>query len=103
MLRLIKARPARHTDVTRLESFIERFRKQACSDLKDRVYGLVGLANNTRSFSGDIDETQRGKGRIKIDRLRSFYDIWKDVVKHAFSHTTPIQRHGTLPAGAPGD
>lgn len=61
MLKLIEARLARHTDVTRLENLIERFRKQACSDLKDRVYGLVGLANDARPFTGS-HHGGRGKG-----------------------------------------
>lgn len=97
MLRLIGARLARHTDVTRLENLVERFRKQACSDLKDRIYGLIGLANDVRPFWGDTDGAHQGKGRIKIDRLRSFYDIWKDVVKHVFFRTKPIPRHWTVP------
>jgi hypothetical protein len=118
MLRLVRARVDRHTDATRLESLIERFRKQSCSDLRDRVYGLVALANDVRPFSGADEQTpfiktktlgansrhlgyepseslgdphraRRKKGRIKIDRLRSFYDIWKDVVTHAFFCARP--------------
>lgn len=118
MIRLIEARRARHTDVTRLESLIERFRKQSCSNLRDRVYGLVGMANDIRPFSsthhqenttgteitgedihqplceprkpsGDPSRARPRKGRIKIDRFRSFYDLWKDVVTHAFFCAKP--------------
>ncbi|KAK0646879.1 heterokaryon incompatibility protein-domain-containing protein [Cercophora newfieldiana] len=99
MLRLIEARLARHTDVTRLENLIERFRGQACSDLKDRVYGLIGLANDARPFSDDGYQTFK-KGRIKINRLRSFYDIWEDVVNHVYSLPRPIPRAWTLPGPA---
>jgi len=123
MLRLIDARLARHTDATKLENLIERFRKQACSDPRDRVYGLVGLANDVRPFSGtdphnDIPASKniearlvrtqslnepfrlpgiRGKGKIRIDRRRSFFNIWKDVVVHAFSCDRPTERPWDAP------
>jgi hypothetical protein len=62
-----------------------------------QVYGPIGLANDARPFTGDtvVDETRRGKSRIKIDRLRPFNDIWKDVM-HAF-YTRPIVRQWELP------
>lgn len=111
MARMIEARLSRHTAAMRLENLIERFARQACSELRDKVYGLVGLASDIRPYSGGAVpedaantytnqlqpggmlevEPRRGKGRIRIDRLRSFYDIWKDVMGFVYFRAKPIQ------------
>lgn len=100
--KLIDTRDARHTGAMSLETLIEAFRGNACTDLRDRVYGLLGVVNDIRPFSkGDDDrlekyissldfdeeglpEPPRGPGTIKADYNRSFYDIWTDVVKFVY-------------------
>ena len=110
MLRLLDIRDARYSEAMKLECLIERFAKSACSELRDRVYGLLGLANDTRPFPGagssedSIDrpfetldlqpkaltDPQRGMRMFKVDYSRSFYDIWTDVVKFIFIQTKDI-------------
>lgn len=51
MLRLLETRGARLTDTMSLEYLIERFVKSQCTEYRDRVYGLLGLANDISSFS----------------------------------------------------
>ncbi|GAB1312455.1 hypothetical protein MFIFM68171_02665 [Madurella fahalii] len=70
MLQLAQARSSKFTDDMKFERLVERFAKQACTDRRDRVYGLLGLANDVHAFVVDYD--------------RSFYDIWKDAVKFVF-------------------
>lgn len=104
MIRMLDARRARHTDAMKLENLAEQFRGLACSELKDRIYGLVGLANDIRPFftndrfkdpvedhiaSLDMEAVpipimQRGMGRLRVDYSASFYDIWRDVLKNIY-------------------
>lgn len=110
MIRMLDARRARHTDAMKLENLAEQFRGLACSELKDRIYGLVGLANDIRPFftndrfkdpveehiaSLDMEAVpipimQRGMGRLRVDYSTSFYDIWRDVLKNIYFRVGPL-------------
>jgi hypothetical protein len=111
MLRLIDARDAKHTDAMMLEHLIEVFARNRCGELRDRVYGLLGLANDICPLSRvDLDadsiedyinsldlqqdslpEPERDVGCFKIDYSRSFYNIWTDVVKFVFFRARNIE------------
>ncbi|KAI4150839.1 MAG: hypothetical protein LQ340_003869 [Diploschistes diacapsis] len=85
-----------------LENLLERFRDSGCTELRDKVYGLLGLANDVTPFSktesslhpikgqvvlqGTQSEasSRRNVGPFQVDYSRSFYDIWTDVVKYLF-------------------
>ena len=107
MFRLLGVRSSKHTDDREdmmLEKLIERFAKSGCVELRDKVYGLLGLANDIRPFSrkkgsfqsdendtkpretllDNVDESPRGKGSLEVDYSRSFYNIWTDVIKFIF-------------------
>ena len=56
MERLLEARRNRFSDAMRLETLIERFMESGCAEVRDRVFGLVGLANDVDSFALDIPE-----------------------------------------------
>lgn len=111
MIRMLDARRARHTDAMKLEILAEQFRGLACSELRDRIYGLVGLANDIRpKFSTNdrfkdpveeyiasldmelapIPDMQRGMGRLRVDYSASFYDIWRDVLKNIYFRVGPL-------------
>ncbi|KAH8888502.1 hypothetical protein GQ53DRAFT_767550 [Thozetella sp. PMI_491] len=51
MDRLLSARSNRFSDAMRLEALIERFLQSGCAEVRDRVFGLVGLANDVDSFA----------------------------------------------------
>jgi hypothetical protein len=94
-----------------IESLIERFAKNKCSEVRDRVYGLLGLANDVHPLSrvdGEVDPTEeylrsldlqseslakpkRGRGTFKIDYSRPLYDIWTDAVKFVFFRARNIE------------
>jgi hypothetical protein len=105
MLGLLDMRDARHTDAMMLENLAEVFAKHGCGELRDRVYGLLGLALDSCSLStvdGNADsvdasiesldlaqleslrESDTSRGSFRIDYSRSFYDIWADLVKFVF-------------------
>ena len=103
MLRIVQARAGRHGDGMRLERLVERFMGQGCGNLKDKIFGLLGLAVDIRAaVEGEEDEfglfnsledTQRwlgsesalrGTGKLRVDYSRCFYDIWIDAVKAVY-------------------
>jgi hypothetical protein len=112
-VRLLETRDKRHTDTMRLESLIERFAKNHCSDLKDRVYGLYGCANDVRPFAGQDEQSdalethlhsfisgadqsnpmRRGMGSLKVDYDRSFFDIWMSVIGFAYFQANELERN----------
>ncbi|KAK0718031.1 hypothetical protein B0T26DRAFT_646072 [Lasiosphaeria miniovina] len=115
LLRIAEIRLFRHTDAMRFESLIERFANQACSEKRDRVYALLGMANDVRasigdesnsncvhsssldpasSLSSEIPELNRGPGTIRIDYSRQYYDIWAQVVSVLFFRVKPM--HGRI-------
>ncbi|KAK4115357.1 hypothetical protein N656DRAFT_703708 [Canariomyces notabilis] len=70
MIRLLDTRGARHTERMTLEFLVEAFSKQACTELRDRVFALLGLAIDVRPRSkhaeGDSGEgaTPDGSGAV---------------------------------------
>jgi hypothetical protein len=98
--RLLESRNKRHTNMARFENLIERFARNECSEIRDRIYGLLGCANDIRPCTkrdgaqsalgvyidclmyGMKPETQpqRGKGTLKVDYSCTLYDLWMSVV-----------------------
>lgn len=106
MGKLLHARKERFTDAMRLESLMERFTRSGCADLRDRVFGLAGLANDVDTFATNIPGPQqppatdgnhaqkRGRGMLQIDYARGFYDIWCDVVSYMHFRAKPMLDFG---------
>ncbi|KAI1174965.1 heterokaryon incompatibility protein-domain-containing protein [Nemania sp. FL0916] len=106
MMRLFEAREERHTETMRLEILVEKFASSRCSELRDRVFGLLGCANDIHSIPGHKanskaltrkspapvssndsyadGEVLGGSGSFRIDYTSSFYRIWADLVKFFF-------------------
>jgi hypothetical protein len=104
MTKLINTRKTRYSSSMRLEHLIELFMKNCCTETRDRIYGIAGLAHDIRlvgvvESSPDpvgkyidslalkeepLPELKRGKGILRVDYNRSYYDIWADVVKFAY-------------------
>ena len=94
-----------------LESLIERFARSECSELRDKVYGLLGCANDIHPFVGrderadslkdyinslstglkPLSEPRRGIGSLRVDYTRSFYDIWTSVVDFVFFQARRVE------------
>lgn len=107
MLQLFVARDTRNTKSMGLESLMEQFATNGCAELRDRVYGLLGLANNVRAITRTNDTAnhvekyinplytlpkhKKDLGMISIDYTRSFYDIWTDVVISIYSRAEGIE------------
>ena len=118
--RLLETRDKRHTDMMRLESLIERFAKSECSELRDRVYGLLGCANDIRPFAGRDDRAdslkthidslssglkslsrpQRGMGSLRVDYFCPFYDIWTSVVGFVYFQAKEFERNVSIQEAA---
>jgi len=110
MLRIVEARAGRHGDGMRLETLVERFMGQGCGNMKDKIFGLLGLAVDIRaaaeeeedSFEKNVfdsledaerwlaSESVRGIGTLRVDYSRCFYDIWIDAVKAVYFLARPI-------------
>ncbi|KAK7953397.1 heterokaryon incompatibility protein-domain-containing protein [Apiospora saccharicola] len=104
MKRLLQARKNRYSDFMSLENLIERFAANQCSELRDRVYGLLGCAHDVSPYFGNNEgmdaldnyiaslsagdkppyELRRGTGCVEVDYTRSYFDIWSSVVKFVF-------------------
>ncbi|KAI0454623.1 heterokaryon incompatibility protein-domain-containing protein [Xylaria acuta] len=99
MKNMLEARRVRFTEAMRLEKLIEEFAGQMCTDPRDKIYGLVGLANDISAVeSPGVAKTDRDNGvdgasiqyngdedvEFVIDYRRSFWNIWCDVVKYLF-------------------
>ena len=112
ILRLAETRKARHSPKLRLDFLIEQFAKNQCSEVRDRVYSLLGLASDAYTFSNEdggvpedpadkilslypglhrSDDLPRGSGHFKIRYSCRLYDLWADVVKFAFFRARPIK------------
>lgn len=103
MLRLLDIRKRKHASDMKLENLIELFATNACTDIKDKIYGLLGLAKDvvpsadppTDSMKSHIDlhdslEDPPGSLRtIRVDYERSTYEIWTDVVGFIYNSPRP--------------
>lgn len=107
MLRMLDTRAEKYSEAMKLENLIENYAKSACSELRDRVYGLLGLANDAWPFSADsgpkecletsleavdgesenLGDPLARQGMFEVDYSRSFYDIWMDAVKFMLNQT----------------
>jgi hypothetical protein len=114
-LRLLETRDKRHTELMKFESLIERFARSECSELRDRIYGLLGCANDIRPFAGrderadalkgymdylssELNPTvrpQRGMGSLRVDYTCPLYEIWVNVVGFAFFQAHSSERNAT--------
>ncbi|KAI2624436.1 heterokaryon incompatibility protein-domain-containing protein [Xylaria nigripes] len=96
---MLRARGRRFGEYMRLEMLIEEFAGHLCTDTRDKIYGLVGLANDVNAVkssghrheeednSGDGNSPEDAWGEdvsFPIDYRRSFYDIWCDAVHYRF-------------------
>lgn len=114
IIRLIKAREARHSDKLRLERLIEQFSSNKCSEVRDRVYGLLGLASDAYASyggagmvaepsdeylhslelsTGRLPELQRGSGHFTVRYSCSLYDLWAAVVKFVYFRAGHVEVH----------
>ncbi|KAI0976931.1 heterokaryon incompatibility protein-domain-containing protein [Xylaria arbuscula] len=104
MRKLFETREKRHTEIMRLETLVERFTDSKCLELKDRVFGLLGCANDVRPYTeNDINfkETSMAResphpfnpplpisqgviGSLIVNYSSTFYQIWLNVVKLFF-------------------
>ncbi|KAI1393502.1 heterokaryon incompatibility protein-domain-containing protein [Hypoxylon trugodes] len=77
--------------------------KAKSSEVRDKIYGLVGLANDIKPHSStdgidpmgqytesldlqneDLPDAPKGKRMFKIDYSRSLYELWVDVLKYIY-------------------
>ncbi|KAI0401896.1 heterokaryon incompatibility protein-domain-containing protein [Xylaria palmicola] len=99
MKNMLDARRMRFSDDVRLETLIEEFASQMCTDPRDKIYGLLGLANDVTAVesssnadggegSGEEEEGMKYSGdedvEFIIDYRRAYYDIWCDTVQYLF-------------------
>jgi hypothetical protein len=116
--RLLQARQERFTDSMRLEALVERFMDQGCAEVRDRVFGLVGLANDVdtiglvvpdpkqlpdrtsqqkaldRDRQSEPVREKRGRALMEIDYNRPLYKIWMDVVSYMYFRAKPMLDFG---------
>jgi hypothetical protein len=65
---LVRIREARGRSQTTLRELLETCEKSLCADPRDKIYGLLGLAEDTRRS-------------LSVDYSKSLFDIYKDVVR----------------------
>lgn len=68
-MKLNKQIQAKELDSYKLLDLVEDYQNARCTDQRDKIYGLVGLARDVHEFP--------------IDYRKSLYDIWKDVMEAA--------------------
>jgi len=66
----------------KLENLIKTHQKALCEDVRDRIYGFTGLANDTY-------------GRLSMDYGKTPFDVWKDVVRFRNADRT-VSQHDIL-------
>jgi hypothetical protein len=114
--RLFETRDKRHTDLMRLETLIERFAKSQCSESRDRIFGLLGCANDIRPFVGRNDradrlmthidslssgvkssyQPQRGIGSIRVDYHCPLYEIWTNLVGFIYFQAKELKHNANI-------
>jgi hypothetical protein len=65
VLKLYEQREGRHGDTNRLEMLLENFADSQCTELRDKIYGFLGLAH-------DCQDDQ-----ITVDYSKSLFDLYK--------------------------
>ncbi|KAI1171852.1 heterokaryon incompatibility protein-domain-containing protein [Nemania sp. FL0916] len=90
MKSMMEARKRRFGDTMRLGTLIEDFAAQRCAEPRDKIYGLLGLANDISAVEGpgDDDAIVQDSGdedvEFIVDYRRSFYAVWCDAVQYLF-------------------
>jgi Heterokaryon incompatibility protein (HET) len=72
----------RYGDGYKLENLLKAHRKALCRDVRDKIYGFMGLANDTY-------------GRLPMNYGKTPFEIWKDVVRFRGADST-ISQHDIL-------
>ncbi|KAI0840594.1 heterokaryon incompatibility protein-domain-containing protein [Hypoxylon sp. FL0890] len=108
MDRILKVRKSRYTERMTLEYLVETFSNAACSDIRDKIYGILGLAHGVIPYAESRkgaesvgiepaklqEETffdpQGREGMLKVDYAQSLYGVWTDVVKYLFYRADSI-------------
>ncbi|KAI2618679.1 heterokaryon incompatibility protein-domain-containing protein [Hypomontagnella submonticulosa] len=101
MVRLFDARKSKHTKEMALGFLVETFSKAACGRVQDKIYGLLGLANDIipdSDTNGDVEgpiaryiksldiqdevppDPPSGRAIFGVDYSRSLFEIWTDVL-----------------------
>lgn len=80
-------RQEKYNDSHTLKRLLEEHREAKCSEPRDKVYGLVGLATDATGFT--------------MDYSKSLYDVWKDTMvfmnqRGLFEHESQILLIGGL-------
>ncbi|KAI0122396.1 heterokaryon incompatibility protein-domain-containing protein [Daldinia grandis] len=114
MLTLLDMREQRYTHMTRLENLIECCVRKECTKIRDKIYGLLGIANDIRTPSatdqpfdpfkryaeslhlkeGDLLQLLKTTRSLEVDYGRSLYDIWSDVIGYIYCQVR--EDHGPL-------
>ncbi|KAL8388239.1 hypothetical protein RB595_009368 [Gaeumannomyces hyphopodioides] len=109
---LIEARAGRFSQAMRLEALVERFRWSGCSEMRDKLFALVGLANDAWAVAatsgGEASENgvtkdltecpkpERDDKALSIDYERPFFDVWCDAVIFVLRQASPMTDFGKL-------
>jgi Heterokaryon incompatibility protein (HET) len=72
----------KYGDGYKLENLLKTHQKALCKDVRDKIYGFTGLANDNY-------------GRLSMDYEKSLFEIWKDVVTFRAADST-IPQHDIL-------
>ncbi|KAF8857274.1 hypothetical protein BDZ45DRAFT_803552 [Acephala macrosclerotiorum] len=86
---LVDTRSDLFGDKGRLEELIEAFSQRHCTDVRDRIYSLLGLAWDVfpdYSTSGQTMQVgeRKASGVIRIDYQDKFFSLWSEVVLHMY-------------------
>ena len=111
MVRMLDTRADKFKEM-KLGSLIERFSNSGCTELRDRVYGLLGLANDVWPYSSTngfekaepespldaaitLQGVSRHRNRFKINYSRNYYDIWSYTVRFLFNQRADAKTRGS--------
>ncbi|KAI1144063.1 heterokaryon incompatibility protein-domain-containing protein [Hypoxylon sp. FL0543] len=105
---ILDARESRYSKELTLEYLVQTFRGAACSDMRDRIYGFLGLAHGVIPYTTSREDAeyievtpeqprgeassnpQKHKGLLKVDYAQSLYEVWIEVVKYLHSRADSI-------------
>lgn len=68
----------KYGDGYKLENLLKTHRKALCKDVRDKIYGFTGLANDVH-------------GRLAVDYGKTPYEVWEDVVRFRSADSTVPQ------------
>lgn len=79
-LRLERLRKEKYSGGNTLRQLLENHTAAQCKNPKDKIYGLVGLASDSRGFP--------------LDYGRSMLDVWSDTIRFMSRNSLLPQEHG---------